>query len=225
MASECATSGGTTNSSGLSAHEYIGSAGRLPWLTLPPRRCRETIHGVEQSVEVNRLGKVSRDPGGAHGGHHDDGNARQLVVGLELLQHFPTAHHGHHEVEQNQIRVGRSVQLLKRLGPVLGAYDVVPFVSEHFCNDLPNGFVVVGNQYADSESHWVRKRPSPASSARPCVEQTLLWSRRRRPKGGWRDHRRSRGNQEQGIPRRYDARGRAQSGVARSYRGRRARRR
>src|SRR5205085_4062260 len=86
-------------------------ASRVRWRgRVAAGRAAPDAHGFEQDLRVERLAEAGahaaahdgRDRGG-EGGDDDDGDgAEALAILVELLQHLPAAHHGHHQIEQHE---------------------------------------------------------------------------------------------------------------------------
>ena len=69
-------------------------------------------------------------------GHDDDGDLPQRRVALMLVPEVPSAHHGHHEVEEDQARLQAGEERSEGLLAVRRRHDLKAFVLEHERQDV-----------------------------------------------------------------------------------------
>ncbi len=117
-------------------------------------------HEFQQPIEVERLlqeidavqiacaglGLIER-------GEHDHGNIGEGRVVLLAPAEFPPVHDRHHQVEQDDVRPGRLVQVFEGLTAVGNCFDLVPFERQQLRHHLTQICIVFDNEDGAGRRH------------------------------------------------------------------------
>ncbi len=122
--------------------------------------------GFVENVSCPRGGGLFDHHGNAGIGHYDDREVVKRLLSADMLQYIQAAHFGHHQIEQDEIRL-ESVQTLDALTAVGGDLNLIAaFVQETLAYE-PHHRVVFNDQdlfhrrspaIGDGDGH-LRSRP------------------------------------------------------------------
>src|SRR3954452_1164815 len=103
-------------------------------------------------VEVRRAVLIERR-------EDDHRDRRERRIGLLLAAEFPSVHHRHHQIEQNDVGLRRVVEILQRFAAVGHRRGLKSLEREQLRHHLAQVFVVFHNQHR-TVLHWSRHHVS-----------------------------------------------------------------